>query len=368
MANTRRAALALPILQWLPDYQRAWLRPDLVAGLTLAAYLLPAGIGDASLAGLPPEAGLYACLFSGLVFWLFCSSKHTVITVTSALSLLIAASVGELSGGDPARHAALAACLDHHGGGHRVRRVAGARRQCRSASSPRPCWSASRRGWRSTSRARSCPSSSASRARTATSGNARRISSGTSATRTRRRCSSAPSPRRAHRRQALAEEPAGGLPRRGRRHRWRRDSSTSRRTACRCWARCRRACPSLGLPDVEPARAERPPARGAGELRARRRRDLRDRPHVRPEARQSVRRQSGAAGARRRQSRSPGSAAGFPVSGGMSQSLVNESAGRAHAALGPGRRAASRSSSCSSRPACCATCRSPCWPRSCSRP
>ena len=87
------------------------MRPDLVAGLTLFAYLLPAGIGDASLAGLAPEAGLYACLFSGLVFWLFCSSKHTVVTVTSGLSLLIAASVGALSGGDPVRHAALAACL-----------------------------------------------------------------------------------------------------------------------------------------------------------------------------------------------------------------------------------------------------------------
>ena len=57
----------------------------------------------------PPEAGLYACLFSGLVFWVFCSSKQTVITTTSALSLLIGASVGDLSAGDPARHAALAA-------------------------------------------------------------------------------------------------------------------------------------------------------------------------------------------------------------------------------------------------------------------
>ena len=66
---------ARAVRQWLPDYDTAWLRPDLVAGLTLAAYLLPAGIGDASLAGLPPEAGLYACLFSGLVFWLFCSSQ-----------------------------------------------------------------------------------------------------------------------------------------------------------------------------------------------------------------------------------------------------------------------------------------------------
>jgi high affinity sulfate transporter 1 len=95
----------------LREYRTEWLRPDLVAGLTLAAYLLPAGIADASLAGLPPEAGLYACLFSGLVFWLLCSSKHTVITVTSALSLLIGASVGELSNGDPAHQASLAACV-----------------------------------------------------------------------------------------------------------------------------------------------------------------------------------------------------------------------------------------------------------------
>jgi SulP family sulfate permease len=99
-----------PARRWFPAYQPSWLRADLVAGVTLAAYLLPAGIGDASLAGLPPESGLYACLFSGLVFWLLCSSKHTVITVTSALSLLIGASVGDLSAGDPARLAALAAC------------------------------------------------------------------------------------------------------------------------------------------------------------------------------------------------------------------------------------------------------------------
>src|SRR6188474_230861 len=97
--------------EWLKKYERSWLRADVIAALTLASYLIPAGLGDASLAGLPPQAGLYACLFSGLVFWIFCSSKHTVITVTSALSLLIGASVGDLSAGDPARHAALAACV-----------------------------------------------------------------------------------------------------------------------------------------------------------------------------------------------------------------------------------------------------------------
>ncbi len=90
-------------------YDRSWLRGDFVAGLTLAAYLLPAALGDASLANLPPQAGLYACLFSGLVFWLFCSSRHTAITVTSAISLLVGASLAEIAGGAVARFGALAA-------------------------------------------------------------------------------------------------------------------------------------------------------------------------------------------------------------------------------------------------------------------
>ena len=89
--------------------------------MTLAAYLLPAGIGDASLANLPPEAGLYACLFSGSVFWLFCSSRHTAITVTSAISLLIGSSLGRMAGGDAARFSAAGGVHGSAGGGDRVR-------------------------------------------------------------------------------------------------------------------------------------------------------------------------------------------------------------------------------------------------------
>jgi high affinity sulfate transporter 1 len=99
---------SVPGLRLLRSYRREWLRGDLVAGLVLAAYLLPAGLGDASLAGLPPEAGLYACLFAGLVFWLFCSSRHTAVTVTSAISLLVGTSLGDLAGGDVGRYASLA--------------------------------------------------------------------------------------------------------------------------------------------------------------------------------------------------------------------------------------------------------------------
>src|SRR5881394_3543300 len=108
--NAPSLARVIPAFNWLRAYDRSWLRSDVFAGITLAAYLLPAGLGDASLANLPPEAGLYACLFGGLVFWLFCSSRHTAITVTSAISLLIGSSLGSLAGNDLARFSALAAC------------------------------------------------------------------------------------------------------------------------------------------------------------------------------------------------------------------------------------------------------------------
>jgi SulP family sulfate permease len=99
----------VPALAWLRAYDRSWLRSDVLAGVTLAAYLLPAAMGDASLANLRPEAGLYACLFGGLVFWIFCGSRYTVVSVTSAISLVIGSSLGEITGGNTTRFGALAA-------------------------------------------------------------------------------------------------------------------------------------------------------------------------------------------------------------------------------------------------------------------
>ena len=99
----------IPAFTWLRAYDRNWLRGDVLAGITLAAYLLPAALGDASLANLPPEAGLYACLFGGLVFWIFCGSRYTAVSVTSAISLVIGSSLAEMTGGSTARFGALAA-------------------------------------------------------------------------------------------------------------------------------------------------------------------------------------------------------------------------------------------------------------------
>src|SRR5947207_12507718 len=99
----------IPALAWLRAYDRNWLRSDALVGITLAAYLLPAALGDASLANLPPEAGLYACLFGGLIFWIFCGSRQTAISVTSAIALVIGSSLGEITSGNTMRFGALAA-------------------------------------------------------------------------------------------------------------------------------------------------------------------------------------------------------------------------------------------------------------------
>ena len=107
--NSPSLTQLIPALTWLRAYDRNWLRGDVVAGITLAAYLLPAAVGDASLANLRPEAGLYACLFGGLVFWIFCGSRYTALSVTSAISLVIGSSLGEITGGNTARFATLAA-------------------------------------------------------------------------------------------------------------------------------------------------------------------------------------------------------------------------------------------------------------------
>src|SRR6476620_6910810 len=107
--NSPSLARWIPALNWLPAYNGSLLRGDVLAGITLAAYLLPAALGDASLANLPPQAGLYACLFGGLFFWIFCGSRYTAASVTSAISLVIGSSLSEITGGNIVRFGALAA-------------------------------------------------------------------------------------------------------------------------------------------------------------------------------------------------------------------------------------------------------------------
>ncbi|MGE5691659.1 MAG: SulP family inorganic anion transporter [Pseudomonadota bacterium] len=93
----------MPALVWLPRYDRSWLRPDVVAGLTLWGLLVPEAMAYAGIAGLPPEAGLYTLVASLLVYALFGTSRHLSVGATSATAALLAAtvvSVGAAPGSD----------------------------------------------------------------------------------------------------------------------------------------------------------------------------------------------------------------------------------------------------------------------------
>ena len=89
-----------PPLQWVPQYQLNWLGSDLLAGITLAAFAIPVSLAYAALAGLPPQTGLYCFLVGGLGYALLGSSRHLAIGPTSAISLVVGASLGHLSGGN----------------------------------------------------------------------------------------------------------------------------------------------------------------------------------------------------------------------------------------------------------------------------
>lgn len=92
-------------------YRRAWLLPDLRAGLVVTALLIPAGMGYAQVAGLPPETGLYATVIPLLVYALVGPSRILVLGPDSALAPIIAAAILPLALGDDDRAVALAGLL-----------------------------------------------------------------------------------------------------------------------------------------------------------------------------------------------------------------------------------------------------------------
>jgi SulP family sulfate permease len=98
-----------PPAQWLPLYQKSWLGHDVVAGITLAAYAIPVSLAYASLAGLPPQYGIYCYLVGGLAYALFGSSRQLAIGPTSAISMLVGTTVAGMAGGDVALWAKIAA-------------------------------------------------------------------------------------------------------------------------------------------------------------------------------------------------------------------------------------------------------------------
>jgi len=83
----------IPILSWLPRYDRSWLTADVIAGLTLWGLVVPEAMAYAGIAGLPPQAGLYTLLAALLIYALLGTSRHLVVGGTSATAALLASSV-----------------------------------------------------------------------------------------------------------------------------------------------------------------------------------------------------------------------------------------------------------------------------------
>lgn len=97
-----------PPVRWLGTYRGAWLPADVIAGVTLAAYAIPVSLAYASLAGLPPQVGIYGYLLGGLGYALLGSSRQLAVGPTSAISLMVAASVVQMAEGDAQRYVQIA--------------------------------------------------------------------------------------------------------------------------------------------------------------------------------------------------------------------------------------------------------------------
>src|SRR5262250_864178 len=101
-----------PITEWLFRYNKEWLRPDLVAGLTTAAVVIPKAMAYATIAGLPVQIGLYTAFVPMLIYALLGSSRPLSVSTTTTLAILAGSQIAEVAGaGDPAAAIAASATL-----------------------------------------------------------------------------------------------------------------------------------------------------------------------------------------------------------------------------------------------------------------
>jgi high affinity sulfate transporter 1 len=88
----------LPILGWLPGYDRGWLKGDAIAGLSVWALLVPQSLGYATLSGVPVQYGLYTAFAALLAYPLFGTSRHVVTGPSGAVCAVVAAVITPLIG------------------------------------------------------------------------------------------------------------------------------------------------------------------------------------------------------------------------------------------------------------------------------
>jgi SulP family sulfate permease len=101
----------VPALRWIPADTTRRFDLDLIAGISLAAFVIPESLAYASLAQLPPVTGLYCYLVAGIVYALFGTSGQLAVGPTSALAIVLASSVAAMGGDDPSRAVAIGSAV-----------------------------------------------------------------------------------------------------------------------------------------------------------------------------------------------------------------------------------------------------------------
>ena len=92
----RKNHRSLPIADWLSNYQMEWLRPDLIAGLTTAAVVIPMAMAYATIAGLPIQVGLYTAFVPMIIYAVLGTSRPLSVSSTSTIAILTATGLSEV--------------------------------------------------------------------------------------------------------------------------------------------------------------------------------------------------------------------------------------------------------------------------------
>ncbi|MHB8894258.1 MAG: SulP family inorganic anion transporter [Candidatus Geothermincolia bacterium] len=101
----------IPSTEWLPAYQRKWLAPDIIAGLTVWALLVPEAMAYAGIAGVPPQYGLYAAPFALIAYAVFGRSKHLSVGPSATVAVVSASTIAPLAISNPQRYLSLTIVL-----------------------------------------------------------------------------------------------------------------------------------------------------------------------------------------------------------------------------------------------------------------
>ena len=100
MTTERRVHRYLPITDWLSNYRKEWLRPDLIAGLTASAVVIPKAMAYATIAGLPVEVGLYTAFVPMIIYAVLGTSRPLSVSTTTTLAILTSAEISRVAGGN----------------------------------------------------------------------------------------------------------------------------------------------------------------------------------------------------------------------------------------------------------------------------